>query len=72
MVSAGKLPVPPPCPIIFKQSTKKEKKVIIMVDLSTKTIKEIFNKQVREMTKKSLSSQSFDYQFSDRWIGSYA
>ena len=43
-----------------------------MVDLSTKTIKELFNKQVREMTKKTLSNQSFDYQFSDRWIGSYA
>ena len=38
-----------------------------MVDLSTSKIKELFNKQVREMTKRTLAAESFDYQFSDRW-----
>ena len=39
-----------------------------MVDLTTSTIKELFNKQVRELTKKTLAAESFDYQFSDRWV----
>ena len=42
-----------------------------MVDLSTSKIKELFNKQVKELTKKTVTG-SFDYQFSDRWIESYA
>jgi hypothetical protein len=59
-------------PDYIQNMQKKRKKVIMMVDLSTKTIKEIFNKQVRELTKRTLSTESFDYQFSDRWIGTYA
>ena len=39
-----------------------------MVDLSTGKIKELFNKQVKDLTKKTLESESFDFQFSDRWI----
>jgi hypothetical protein len=38
-----------------------------MVDLTTSTIKELFNKQVRELTKKTLAAETLDYQFSDRW-----
>lgn len=36
------------------------------IDLSTGTIKELFNRQVREMTRRTIDS--FDYQFSDRWL----
>ncbi len=39
-----------------------------MVDLTAQKIKELFNKQVREMTRKTLETESFDYQFSERWI----
>jgi hypothetical protein len=42
-----------------------------MVDLSTSTIKQLFHKQIKEMTKKTVAN-TFDYQFSDRWIESYA
>ncbi len=36
------------------------------VDLSPKTINELFNKQIRDLTTKTVGS--FDYQFSDRWL----
>ena len=41
-----------------------------MVDLSNKTIKNLFEKQVRELTTRSIISkeESFDYQFSGRWL----
>jgi hypothetical protein len=39
--------------------------VIFMYDIDQKTIKEIFYKQFAELTKKT---NSFDYQFSDRWV----
>lgn len=38
-----------------------------MVDLSAQKIRELFNRQVREMTKKTVA-ESFDYQFSDMWM----
>ncbi len=43
-----------------------------MVDLTTSTIKKIFNERIRELTKKTLANESFDLQFSDRWVKSYA
>jgi len=41
-----------------------------MNDLSQQTIKDLFYKQVREMTKKSMQEKMnlFDIQFSDKWI----
>ncbi len=39
-----------------------------MIDLSQQTIKKIFNKRVREMTKRTLAAESLDFQFSDQWI----
>ncbi len=40
-----------------------------MVDLTTKTIKRIFERQVRDLTNKTLISKedSFDYQMSGGW-----
>lgn len=37
-----------------------------MVDLSNKTIKELFYSQVKNMTKRTCDT--FDLQFSDAWI----
>ena len=43
--------------------------VTAMADISQQTIKDLFYKQVREMTKKSsLKMNLFDVQFSDKWI----
>ncbi len=41
-----------------------------MVDLSNNAIKELFEKQVRELTQRTLMAKedSFDYQFSERWL----
>ena len=41
-----------------------------MYDTDHKTIKELFYKQISNLTKKTnnLRSSSFDYQFSDRWV----
>lgn len=41
-----------------------------MIDLSTGTIKELFEQQVREMTLKTVfpKEELFDYQFSERWL----
>ena len=39
-----------------------------MVDLSTDTIKDLFERQVRRLTFKSCGIESFDYQFSDGWF----
>ncbi len=36
------------------------------MDLSNDTIKELFYRQIRELTVKK--SRSFDYQFSGKWI----
>ena len=36
------------------------------IDLSTGKIRELFNKQIREMTRRTIDS--YDYQFSDRWV----
>jgi hypothetical protein len=43
-----------------------------MVDLSQQTIKKIFNEKILNLTKKTLAADSFDLQFSDRWVRSYA
>lgn len=37
-----------------------------MNDLNQQTIKKLFYQQIRDLTSKSLDS--FDYQFSDRWM----
>jgi len=40
-----------------------------MVDLTTKTIKNLFEKQIKELTKKTVQKeQTFDFQFSERWL----
>ena len=43
-----------------------------MVDLTNSKIKELFNKQIKELTKKTLAAESLDFQFSDRWIKTHA
>lgn len=44
--------------------------VISMVDLSHKTIKQLFEKQIRDLTIRSVISkeESFDYQFNGGWL----
>lgn len=37
-----------------------------MYETDQETIKKIFYKQIRELTRRTVSN-SFDYQFSDRW-----
>lgn len=41
-----------------------------MVDLTTRTIKRIFERQVKELTYQSLANKedSFDFQFSGGWL----
>ncbi len=41
-----------------------------MVDLSTRTIKRLFEQQVRELTQRTVMpiEDSFDYQFSGGWL----
>ncbi len=41
-----------------------------MIDLTTKTIQKLFEKQIKELTEKTLVApeDSFDFQFSGRWI----
>lgn len=36
------------------------------MDTSVKTIKDLFYKQIRDLTMRT--ADSFDYQFSDRWL----
>lgn len=38
------------------------------MDLSHKTIKELFYKQIKDVTMRNCSIDSFDFQFSDRWL----
>ncbi len=45
---------------------------MVSVDLTTSTIKDLFNRQVRELTRKTIADESFDYQFSDRWMKVHA
>jgi hypothetical protein len=40
---------------------------LMNMDISSKTIKELFFKQIRDLTLKS-KIESFDFQFSDRWL----
>jgi len=44
--------------------------VIEMVDLSTKTIKRLFEEQVKMLTRQTIGikEQTFDYQLSGGWI----
>lgn len=40
-----------------------------MVDLSTKNIKELFQKQVRELTQRTIPKEEFfDFQLSGVWL----
>lgn len=41
-----------------------------MIDLSTKTIRKLFEQQVRDLTQRTLFQRedSFDLQFSGRWL----
>jgi len=41
-----------------------------MVDLSNKTIKNLFEEQIRRLTAQTIATKvdSFDYQFSGGWI----
>ena len=41
-----------------------------MVDLNTKTIKDLFEQQVRELTKRTVMTKedSFDFQLSGGWL----
>jgi len=41
-----------------------------MVDLTTKTIQRLFNRQVQELTQRTIMSKedTFDYQLSGGWI----
>ena len=47
-----------------------KKEVIQMIDLTNRTIKRLFEKQVLDMTRKTLidREESFDYQLSGGWI----
>lgn len=46
------------------------REVIEMVDLSTKTIKRLFEEQVKMLTRQTIGikEQTFDYQLSGGWI----
>lgn len=40
-----------------------------MVDLTTGTIKRLFEKQIKELTiRTAQKEQTFDFQFSERWL----
>ncbi len=41
-----------------------------MVDLTTRTIRQLFERQVRELTARTLLARedTFDYQFSGGWL----
>ena len=39
-----------------------------MDELSVENIQKIFVRQIMDLTKRSNNIDSFDYQFSDRWI----
>ncbi len=38
------------------------------VDLSPSTIQDLFVEQMMKLTKKTCAMNTFDYQFSDRWL----
>ena len=48
--------------------SKKNKEVHKMVDLSTTTIKRLFEKQIKDLTQKIPQEDSFDFQLSGGWI----
>ena len=41
-----------------------------MTDLTTKTIRRLFQQQILDLTRKTVLSKedTFDYQFSERWL----
>jgi len=49
-------------------AVEKQKKVMLMYETDHNTIKELFYRQMSELTRKT---NSFDYQFSDRWTPSF-
>ncbi len=38
------------------------------MDTSQQTIKQLFYRQIRDLTIKSIKNESLDLQFSDKWI----
>jgi len=52
---------------VIKEFFYEVTEVIDMVDLSTKTIKKLFERQIRELTL-GPKEDSFDYQFSGGWL----
>lgn len=53
---------------VYTQTSIKTIEVHTMYETDQKTIKELFYQQISELTKKT---NSFDYQFSDRWTPVY-
>lgn len=41
---------------------------VVKMDTSTSTIRNLFYKQIRNLTYKTCELDSFDIQFSDRWL----
>lgn len=39
-----------------------------MVDLSTKTIKQLFEQQISDLTRRTILEESFDFQLSGGWL----
>ena len=64
-----------PAPFFFKKFEAAQKQVllvsnkfeVIQMEMSNKAIKELFYKQIRDLTMKT-KMESFDVQFSDRWL----
>jgi len=52
----------------FLASPFKTSEVIKMDELSTENIHNVFMNQIIALTKKTSRMNSFDYQFSDRWL----
>ena len=54
----------------YKPPTTVIGQVIYMVDLTTRTIRNLFEKQVRDLTERTLITKedSFDYQMSGGWF----
>jgi hypothetical protein len=39
-----------------------------MIDLTNNTIKKLFEKQIRELTRRTIIEESFDFQLSGAWL----
>lgn len=53
---------------IFRTKKNKFFEVNKMDELSTENIQNVFMNQIMALTKKTSKLDSFDYQFSDRWL----